>query len=158
MCVFVLFFPAKESPHCCGFIKEGKKRSLQHVPHLAKRTIPYMCCGKECAILRAQEGGNSFMMPHVVLDLKAFALLFSTLTSGSLQVKAVRSLHHSDIPSILYPTQACGYEEDTRRVLRKQKPPAQDSTLGPNYYRFLLVSMGTSPTFVSVPFSNERHL
>lgn len=98
------------------------------------------------------------MMPHVVLDLKAFALLFSTLISWSLQVKAVRSLHHSDIPSILYPTQACGYEEDTRGVLRKQKPPAQDSTLGPTYYRSLLVSMGTSPTFVSVPFSNERHL
>lgn len=139
-----------------GLSKREKNKSLWHVPHLAQRTIPYMCCGKECAILRAEEGGNSFMMLHVVLNLKAFALLFSTLTSWLLQVKAVRSLYHSDIPSILYPSQACGYEEDTRGVLRRQKPPAQDSNLGPTYYRPLLVSMCTSPTFVSVHTFLER--
>ncbi|CAG08419.1 unnamed protein product [Tetraodon nigroviridis] len=74
---------------------------------------------------------------------------------GRPKVKAARLLHQSDIPSIPYPGQACGYEEDALGVLRRQEPPPRDTTLGPAFYRPPLSEMISAEKYKGVHFGNK---
>lgn len=106
--------------HVCGRVKNGRQGSLSSGRKPFNNVAPDLRVGRVCTN-------------------------FQTVTSWFLQSKAFRPLHQSDIPSIPFPGQACGYEEDALGVLRKQQPPTYDTTLGPAYYRPLLVRMATSP-------------
>uniref|UniRef100_H3DEE5 Sperm tail PG-rich repeat containing 2 n=1 Tax=Tetraodon nigroviridis TaxID=99883 RepID=H3DEE5_TETNG len=61
----------------------------------------------------------------------------------------------TDIPSIPYPGQACGYEEDALGVLRRQEPPPRDTTLGPAFYRPPLSEMISAEKYKGVHFGNK---
>lgn len=74
---------------------------------------------------------------HYTLD----CVTLYTTNSISLQTKIGHVTYHRlpTAPSIPIPSQNYGYDEDMEGVLRPQKLPTKDSTIGPAYYNVMHV-------------------
>ncbi|KAM6958771.1 sperm-tail PG-rich repeat-containing protein 2 [Aplochiton taeniatus] len=67
----------------------------------------------------------------------------------------LRLVQYADIPSIPSPGQAYGYEENTRGLLCKQRPPPGDTSLGPAFYNPLLAEKCSSQKYKGICFERR---
>ncbi|XP_041956229.1 sperm-tail PG-rich repeat-containing protein 2 [Alosa sapidissima] len=64
----------------------------------------------------------------------------------------IKFIQQSDIPSIPFPGQSYGYEENDQGLLCKQAPPDRDDTLGPAFYNPLKAENTSSLKYKGIHF------